>query len=71
MIWAPDKYRLYIKKNTGADMILWDGSCIVHEEFKAKGILDLKKFIQMLRYLSIQSPDSVVELAVLLDPLHK
>ena len=36
IIWAPDKYLgSYIKESTGADMLLWDGACIVHEEFKA------------------------------------
>jgi quinolinate synthase len=43
VIWAPDKHLgEYIQSKTGADMLLWDGSCIVHEEFKAKGIEDLK-----------------------------
>ena len=38
IIWAPDKHLgEYVRKETGAEMILWDGSCIVHEEFKAKG----------------------------------
>jgi len=32
----------YIKEKTGADMILWDGACIVHDEFKAKGLRELK-----------------------------
>ena len=36
VLWAPDKYLgSYVQKKTGADMLLWDGSCIVHEEFKA------------------------------------
>ena len=44
IIWAPDKHLgRYVQKETGAEMLLWDGSCIVHEEFKARGILDLKK----------------------------
>ena len=43
ILWAPDKYLGgYVQKQTGADMLLWDGSCIVHEEFKAKGINELK-----------------------------
>jgi quinolinate synthase len=43
VIWAPDKHLgAYIQSKTGADMLLWDGACIVHEEFKAKGIEDLK-----------------------------
>jgi quinolinate synthase len=37
ILWAPDKYLgAYVQENTGADMVLWDGACIVHEEFKAR-----------------------------------
>lgn len=37
ILWAPDKYLgQYIQENTGADMLLWNGACIVHEEFKVK-----------------------------------
>jgi quinolinate synthase len=36
ILWAPDKHLgSYIQKKTGADMLLWQGSCIVHDEFKA------------------------------------
>ena len=42
LIWAPDKFLgSYIQNETGADMIMWDGSCIVHEEFKSKVLEDL------------------------------
>ena len=43
ILWAPDKHLgSYIQKATGADMLLWQGSCLVHDEFK--GIeLDLLK----------------------------
>ena len=43
ILWAPDRHLgSYIQKATGADMLLWQGSCIVHDEFK--GIeLDLLK----------------------------
>ena len=43
ILWAPDRHLgSYIQKETGADMLLWQGSCIVHDEFK--GIeLDLLK----------------------------
>ncbi len=35
IIWAPDKYLgQYVQEQTGADMLLWQGACIVHEEFK-------------------------------------
>ncbi|WP_067522231.1 quinolinate synthase NadA [Endozoicomonas ascidiicola] len=65
IIWGPDKYLgAYIQKNTGADMILWDSSCIVHEEFKAKGILDLKQVYPDAAVLvHPESPQSVVEVA--------
>src|SRR5690606_14884515 len=34
---APDQpLGRYIQRETGADMLLWDGACIVHEELKAK-----------------------------------
>ena len=34
-IWAPDQYLgQYVQEQTGADMLLWRGACIVHEEFK-------------------------------------
>ena len=43
IIWAPDQHLgRYVQSQTGADVLLWDGACIVHEEFKAKGIHDLK-----------------------------
>ena len=35
ILWAPDKHLgAYIQQQTGADMLLWTGACIVHEEFK-------------------------------------
>jgi quinolinate synthase len=65
VLWAPDKYLgAYVQKNTGADMLMWDGSCIVHEEFKAKGILDLKKVYPDAAVLvHPESPEAVVDIA--------
>ncbi len=65
LLWAPDKYLgQYIKNETGADMVMWDGSCIVHEEFKANGVLDLKQVHPDAAVLvHPESPASVVELA--------
>ena len=65
ILWAPDKYLGgYIQKETGADMILWDGACVVHEEFKAKGLLDLKHVYPDAAVLvHPESPASVVALA--------
>ena len=36
ILWAPDKHLGgYIQQQTGADMLLWQGSCLVHDEFKS------------------------------------
>lgn len=44
IIWGPDRYLgQYIQQQTHADMLLWQGSCIVHEEYKIKSLLELKK----------------------------
>lgn len=44
IIWAPDKYLGgYIRKVTGADMLLWPGYCIVHDAFKADGLQRLRQ----------------------------
>lgn len=43
ILWAPDKHLgSYLAAQSRADMLLWNGSCIVHEEFKAKALRDLK-----------------------------
>jgi len=65
IIWAPDKHLgHYVQKMTGAEMLLWDGACIVHEEFKARGVLDLKKVYPDAAVLvHPESPDAVVEIA--------
>lgn len=65
IIWAPDRHLgAYIQKRTGADMLLWDGACIVHEEFKARGMLDLKALHPEAAVLAHpESPDAVLEIA--------
>ncbi|GAA3939742.1 quinolinate synthase NadA [Litoribacillus peritrichatus] len=65
VIWAPDKHLGgYVKRMTGADMILWDGECIVHDEFKAKALKDLMKVYPDAAVLvHPESPEAVVELA--------
>ncbi|HSC76907.1 MAG TPA: quinolinate synthase NadA [Pseudomonadales bacterium] len=65
IIWAPDKHLGdYVQKKTGADMLLWNGSCIVHEEFKARGLLDLKAVYPDAAVLvHPESPAAVIELA--------
>ena len=42
LIFAPDKnLGAYINKQTGRDMVLWNGACMVHEIFNFKKIKDL------------------------------
>ena len=44
IIFAPDKnLGKYIMEQTGRDMVLWDGSCIVHEAFSIDKLLELYK----------------------------
>jgi quinolinate synthase len=65
IIWAPDKHLGdYVQRETGADMLMWDGACIVHEEFKAKGIEDLKAIHpEAVVLVHPESPQAVVEIA--------
>lgn len=65
IIWASDKYLgSYLQKETGADMLLWNGSCIVHEEFKANGIKNLLiEYPDAAVLVHPESPAEVIELA--------
>lgn len=65
IIWAPDKYLgAYIQRTTGADMLIWQGSCIVHEEFKANALRDLKaKHPEAAILVHPESPEEVIALA--------
>jgi quinolinate synthase len=43
ILWAPDKHLGdYIRRKTGADMLMWNASCVVHDEFKAQQLEELK-----------------------------
>ena len=65
ILWAPDKYLgSYLQKETGADMLLWDSACVVHEEFKASGLRDLKKLHPDAGVLvHPESPSEVISIA--------
>lgn len=65
LIWAPDRYLGdYVQRATGADMLLWQGSCVVHEKFKAEGIRELKALHPEAAVLvHPESPAGVIELA--------
>ena len=65
VLWAPDRHLGgYIQEQTGADMLLWNGTCIVHDEFKGLE-LDLlrRQHPGALVLVHPESPKSVVELA--------
>jgi quinolinate synthase len=65
ILWAPDRHLGdYVKRETDADVLMWDGACIVHEEFKARGLADLKKVYPDAAVLvHPESPQAVLELA--------
>ncbi|ABL99918.1 quinolinate synthase NadA [Shewanella amazonensis] len=65
IIWGPDRHLgSYIAKQTGAEMLLWQGECIVHDEFKAKALRELKlQYPDAAVLVHPESPASVVEMA--------
>ena len=65
ILWAPDKYLgQYINKETGADMLLWNGSCIVHEAFKSEALANLKKLHPQAAILvHPESPGEIIQQA--------
>ncbi|BAS67982.1 quinolinate synthase NadA [Bathymodiolus septemdierum thioautotrophic gill symbiont] len=65
ILWAPDKHLgNFVQNQTGADMLLWQGSCVVHERFKADALLTLKeKHPQAAVLVHPESPQAVVDLA--------
>ena len=65
ILWAPDKHLGgYIQKQTGADMLLWQGSCLVHDEFKGVELELLKREYPLAKVLvHPESPANVVALA--------
>ena len=65
ILWAPDRHLgAYIQRETGADMLMWNGSCIVHDEFKAFELEGLKASHPGAKILAHpESPASVLALA--------
>jgi quinolinate synthase len=62
ILWAPDRHLgRYIQEQTGADMLLWNGACIVHDEFKGIELELLKREHPEAQVLvHPESPQSVV-----------
>jgi quinolinate synthase len=65
ILWAPDRHLgEYVQEQSGADMLLWQGSCVVHDEFKARGLAELKAQHPHAKVLvHPESPRAVVQLA--------
>jgi quinolinate synthase len=62
ILWAPDKHLgHYIQSKTGSDMLMWQGSCIVHDEFKGIELELLRKeHPEAIVLVHPESPTSVV-----------
>jgi quinolinate synthase len=65
ILWGPDRHLGdYIQKQTGADMVLWQGHCIVHDEFKHQALTKTKALYPEAAVLvHPESPQSVIALA--------
>ncbi len=65
ILWAPDKHLgHYVERMTGAQMLLWDGACVVHEEFKSFALERVRRLHPDAAVLvHPESPDAVVDQA--------
>lgn len=51
ILFAPDRHLgAYLVRRTGRDMVLWPGTCVVHEQFSHKALVELK----------LEHPDALV-----------
>ena len=65
ILWAPDKHLgHYIERMTGAEMLLWNGACVVHEEFKSFALERVRKLHPAAAVLvHPESADEIVDQA--------
>ncbi len=65
ILWGPDRHLgRYVQSLTGVEMILWPGSCVVHEEFKAEALVRLRReHPQAAVLVHPESPKEVVDQA--------
>lgn len=62
IIWGPDRHLgQYINNKTGAEMVLWQGHCVVHDEFKLHELEALMiKHPEAELLVHPESPESVI-----------
>jgi quinolinate synthase len=65
ILWAPDRHLgRYVQRMTGAEMLLWDSACVVHEEFKGFALERLRRLHPEAAILvHPESPDEIVDQA--------
>lgn len=65
ILWAPDKHLgRYIQRLTGADMLLWQAACVVHDEFKFRALGEMiEKHPDAGILVHPESPEDIIKLA--------
>ncbi|OHC75745.1 MAG: quinolinate synthase [Rhodospirillales bacterium RIFCSPLOWO2_12_FULL_58_28] len=65
ILFAPDRYLGgYLNGKTGRDMLLWPGTCVVHEQFSEKELVKLKiKYPHALVAAHPECPEAILNLA--------
>ncbi|HVO87634.1 MAG TPA: quinolinate synthase NadA [Casimicrobiaceae bacterium] len=65
ILWAPDRHLgRYVQQATGADMLIWPGACVVHDEFKGIELELMKRERPNAKVLvHPEAPASVIALA--------
>ncbi|EOG1991955.1 quinolinate synthase NadA [Klebsiella pneumoniae] len=65
ILWAPDRHLgRYVQRQTDADVLCWQGACIVHDEFKTQALMRMKALHPEAAVLvHPESPQAIVEMA--------
>ena len=65
ILWGPDRHLgSYVQRITGAEMLMWPGSCVVHEEFKAVALERIRRLHPQAAVLvHPESPENVIQQA--------
>ena len=65
ILFAPDQHLgRYLIKKTGRDMVLWEGSCVVHDTFSQKKLVQLQvEYPNAVIVAHPECPEGILELA--------